>query len=397
MRSTSIPPETTIFTCRMAGEVEPGADLLHEVGRHPSALARRVEPNAPEPVAERLGHPQRLLGLVLERVDEDDARHLRVDVAVEGLGGAHRVAEDEDEGVGHRPGRGQAGKPSSGRRGRADAATHDARVVHLVGDARMDVARAESDDRDRGRGVDDPPCGGRPAGAGGHDAEDRRLVQAEGRVAGADPHDDLLRPEGIAVVERLDDRIVATVDLAEDLAQVRDRLVGAAQDPLAAREDLHRHDRVEALGRENRAGAIEIDVRGLAGQHVSGRWEAGPRPISRHRAAVYDARRRKTVTATAASPMTTRPRLTTRTRPGGLGRIEDADGLVDALDGAGQVSIGESPVGEPELGRWVGTTDQPEAGEERTRRVHAVRRRGIGIDHAALRRELVDRLGPAAI
>ena len=72
MRSTSIPPETTIFTCWWPGQVEAGADLLHELGRDAAALRGRVETDAPQAVTERLGHAQRLLRLVLERVDEDD-------------------------------------------------------------------------------------------------------------------------------------------------------------------------------------------------------------------------------------------------------------------------------------------------------------------------------------
>ena len=57
--------------------VEPGPDLVDEVGGDPAALRRRVEPDAVQPVAEGVGDPQRLLGLVLERVDEDDPRHVR--------------------------------------------------------------------------------------------------------------------------------------------------------------------------------------------------------------------------------------------------------------------------------------------------------------------------------
>ena len=90
--------------------VEPRADLVDEIGRHPAALRRRVEPDAVEPIAERVGDAQRLLGLVPERVDEDDARHVRPQVAVERLGGLDRVAEDEHERVRHRAGRGQAGQ-----------------------------------------------------------------------------------------------------------------------------------------------------------------------------------------------------------------------------------------------------------------------------------------------
>ena len=71
----------------MPGQVEPRPDLLHELRGHASPLRRRVEADAPQPVAERLGDAQRLLRLVLEGVDQDDARHVGVDVAIERLRG----------------------------------------------------------------------------------------------------------------------------------------------------------------------------------------------------------------------------------------------------------------------------------------------------------------------
>ena len=86
--------------------VEPRAHLAHKVRRHPAALRRRIEADAVEAVAESLRDAQRLLGLVVERVDEDDARHVRRHVAIEGLGGLDRVAEDQHQRVGHRARRG---------------------------------------------------------------------------------------------------------------------------------------------------------------------------------------------------------------------------------------------------------------------------------------------------
>ena len=52
--------------------------------------------------------------------------------------------------------------------------------------------------------VDALAGGRRPAGRLGEHPEDRGLVQAELAVAGADPEDDLLGPDRVAVVERLD-------------------------------------------------------------------------------------------------------------------------------------------------------------------------------------------------
>ena len=182
-------------------EVEARPHLLHELGGHAAALGRRVEPDPVQPLAEGIGDAERLFGLVLERVHEDDPRHLRVDVAVEGLGGADRVAEDQDEGMRHRPRRGEAREPRAGRGRRTDAAADDRGVIHLVGHARMHVPRSEADDRNRIGRVDDPARGRRPSRAAGKDAEDGGFVQAEGRVASGDPHHDLLRLETVPVVE----------------------------------------------------------------------------------------------------------------------------------------------------------------------------------------------------
>ena len=77
IRSGLRPPETVILTWLEAGLVEPRADLVDELGGDPAALRRRVEPDAVQPVAEGVRDPQRLLGLVLERVDEDDPWHVR--------------------------------------------------------------------------------------------------------------------------------------------------------------------------------------------------------------------------------------------------------------------------------------------------------------------------------
>ena len=52
--------------------VEASPDLLDEIGGDAAAFGRRVEADPVQPVAEGVGDPQRLLGLVLERVDEDD-------------------------------------------------------------------------------------------------------------------------------------------------------------------------------------------------------------------------------------------------------------------------------------------------------------------------------------
>ena len=106
--------------------------------------------------------------------------------------------------MGHRPGRVEAGEPRPGRCRRADAAADDRGVVEDVGDVGMDVAGAERDDRLRGCDLDALAGGGRPAGRLGEHPEQGGLVQAELEVAGADPEDDLLGRDDVAVVECLD-------------------------------------------------------------------------------------------------------------------------------------------------------------------------------------------------
>src|SRR5579864_1498661 len=53
-----------------AGQVESGADLLDQIDGDAAALARRVEADTSQSLAERRGDAQRLLGLVLEGVDQ---------------------------------------------------------------------------------------------------------------------------------------------------------------------------------------------------------------------------------------------------------------------------------------------------------------------------------------
>ena len=100
--------------------VEPRADLVDEVGRDAAALGGRVEPDAVQPVAERVRDPERLLGLVLERVDEDDPRHVRPEVRSKAIGRLARCRRRSARasGASSRSARGRpdAHRPASTRR-----------------------------------------------------------------------------------------------------------------------------------------------------------------------------------------------------------------------------------------------------------------------------------------
>ena len=112
-------------------------------------------------------------------------------------------------------------------------------------------------------------------------------------IARADPQHDLLGRDPVAVGERLELRL-ARVRRGEHVAEQVLRLVDPAQDGLAAGEDLHRHDRVEALALEDLVGPREVDVGRVAGQdlvrragsleaHRSGSTPAAGRLAGRHR------------------------------------------------------------------------------------------------------------------
>ena len=97
--------------------------------------------------------------------------------------------------------------------------------------------------------------------------EERGLVQPELAVAAPDAQHDLARPDAVAVVQRLElglRRVGAGQHVAEQVLG----LVDAAQHGVVAREDLHRHERVEALGREDAVRPREVDVGRIAGQDL---------------------------------------------------------------------------------------------------------------------------------
>ena len=102
IRSGSKPAADDDPHVAVTGLVETRTHLPDELGRDAATLGWRVQSDAVEPVTECVGDAQRLLRLVPESVDEDDARHIRRHVAVESLRRADRVAEDEHQRVRHR-------------------------------------------------------------------------------------------------------------------------------------------------------------------------------------------------------------------------------------------------------------------------------------------------------
>ena len=139
----------------------------------------------------------------------------------------------------------------------------------------MHVAGPEADHRDRRRDVDDVSRSGRPASALREHPEDGGLVQPEGGVAGRDAHHHFLRSDPIPIPQGEDCwRRIEALAVAEDLAEIGQRLLRPAQDRLLAGEDLHRHHRVEVLGGKDAARSLEVDIGRLAGKHLGSRLES---------------------------------------------------------------------------------------------------------------------------
>src|SRR5437762_10158938 len=126
----------------------------------------------------------------------------------------------------------------------------------------MNMARAEADHRHASRGLDAAPRGARPGAAAGQHAKHGGFVQAEALVAADDAHGGFRGGEGVALFER------PQLTLELGLTQQLTNLFDAAQDAFIAREDLHRHDGVEAFGLEDLVGAAEVDVSRVAVQDV---------------------------------------------------------------------------------------------------------------------------------
>ena len=120
-------------------------------------------------------------------------------------------------------------------------------------------------DRLRRGGLDALAGRGRPACRLGEHAQHGRLVQGKGSVASADPEDDLLGRDEIAVRQCLHDRARL---VGEDVTDEIRGLPHAAQDGVLAAKDLHRDHGIDALAVEDAAGSGEVDVGRRAGQDL---------------------------------------------------------------------------------------------------------------------------------
>ena len=146
------------------------------------------------------------------------------------------------------------------------------------------------------------------------------------------------------------------------------RLLGAAQDALAAREDLHRHHRVELLGGQDRPRALEVHVGGLAGEDVGGGQEVRRRAVGGHGAQCTSRAAGRGCTARAAEDEQDEHGADEADDAARLGRCQDALRLGDRLRCAAQVAIGEAAVRQPQLLRRIGTTEEADPLEERCAR-----------------------------
>ena len=148
--------------------------------------------------------------------------------------------------------------------GASDASPDDGGVFHPGADFRVDMPSAEADDRHsvgcghalgRGRG---------PPRLAAEHSQQRRLVQPELPIGGADPQDDLARLDPIPFVQA-----PHLCLLAEHLPQEGLRLAQAAKQGAPPGKHLHRHDRIELFGREDVATAAEVNIRVVARQRRS--------------------------------------------------------------------------------------------------------------------------------
>ena len=150
-----------------------------------------------------------------------------------------------------------------------DAATDDRRVVEHVGDVRVDVARAEADDRlrvRRRRRTRGPRSPSRSTGRASPGSRSRTARTGDSERGSA------ARPPWARCGRRRRAPPAASprVALGQDVAEQVLGLVDPAQDGVAPGEDLHRHDRVEALGLEDLVGPREVHVGRVAGQDLAG-------------------------------------------------------------------------------------------------------------------------------
>ena len=185
-------------------QIEPGPDFLHQLGRHAPPLGGRIQPHAPELVAQGPGHAQALLSLIPEGVHQGGALDRGGDVAIECLDRAHCVAQTEDEGMGNGARGGDARQPRARGRGAARTAAHHGGIFHAGGDIGMDVAGPEAE---HGNGVgrlDAGPGRGGPAGFVGQDAQVGGFVDGESLVGAGDAQHDLPRFDVGALFQRPD-------------------------------------------------------------------------------------------------------------------------------------------------------------------------------------------------
>ena len=246
-----MPPEARIFDVLEAADVELPAHLLEDLEEVAAARRRRVEADGVEILAEGLGHPDRLELLVLQRVDQGDAAHLRVHDLVEGGERLHGVAEEEHEGVGdgaRRVGVDQLGRL---RDGHAVAAADEGIALDHGGQRRVHAPRPEGDDLALARRALAPGGLGGDAGGLAEEPEERRLVFRPLDVGALDDEHRLMRAEQRPLVHGPD------VD-REPLEQGR-RFLDAGEHPEAPvrlREALQPDLRLDAL--REAAGAEDL-------------------------------------------------------------------------------------------------------------------------------------------
>ena len=240
-------------------QVQAGPDLFNQVRRHPAPFERGIQTDPLQPVAQGFGHPQALLGFVLEGVHQHIPWHLWRYVSIEGLGCRDGIAHGQDQCVGDGARGRQAPHPGPVYGGAPLAPTQDGGILHTPRYHGMHVTGPEAYDRYLSGSLHtlSGRCG--PPGAMGQDSQERGLVEPVGRVGAMDSEDNLLLFDGIALFQG---KHLSAMGWDHLLYELKGFLYTAEQAPPAG-EELYRGEGAQPFLVQYLLCPAEVDIGGL--------------------------------------------------------------------------------------------------------------------------------------